>query len=58
MKLSGNINEPFLLFDPKIVQSGNIENYLIRISNGEVVTISNSIQNEKFHRLFSTDENQ
>jgi hypothetical protein len=58
MKLSGNMNEPFLLFDPRIVQSGNIEDYLTRISNGGVVTNGNSIQDERFYRLFSSEENQ
>lgn len=57
MKLSGNINEPFLLFDPQIVINGNIENYLTRISNGEVIRNTNLNEDLRFYRLFGSNDN-
>ena len=55
MKMSGNSNELFLFFDPKIVPNGDVENYLTRVSNGQVVTVSNSIENQRFNRIFGTN---
>lgn len=55
MKISGNTNEPFLLYDPRIVKNGDLENYLNLISNGSLIT-PNSPENERFYRMFGPKE--
>lgn len=52
MKITGMQNTPFLLFDPKIVKHGDLENYLIRISEGDKKSISNEAENERWFRMF------
>jgi hypothetical protein len=52
MKIAGNNNEPFLLYDPKIVNNGDLENYLLKISNGQIIPIKNTIENQRFYRMF------
>ncbi len=52
MKIAGNNNEPFLLYNPTIVKNGDLENYLHRISNGEVITLQSTIENERWYRMF------
>lgn len=35
MKIAGTQNAPFLLFDPKVVENGNIRNYLETLENND-----------------------
>lgn len=56
MKIAGMQNTPFLLFDPKIVKHGDLENYLMRISNGDIKSINNESENERWARLFGPSQ--
>lgn len=52
LKISSHSDEPFLLYDPLIVKNGDVENYLLGISNGKFTPIKNTLENERFYRMF------
>ncbi|MHA8092378.1 hypothetical protein V7S78_07635 [Aquirufa regiilacus] len=56
LKISSHNDEPFLLYDPVIVKNGDVENYLLGISNGKINPIKNTIENDRFYRMFGPDQ--
>ncbi|MHA8085846.1 hypothetical protein U8695_09780 [Aquirufa antheringensis] len=56
LKISSQNDEPFLLYDPIIVKNGDVENYLLGISNGNIIPIKNTIENDRFYRMFGPEQ--
>ncbi len=56
LKISSQNEEPFLLYDPLIVKNGDVEKYLLELSDGKINHRKKSIEDERFYRMFGPNQ--